>query len=406
MRWEKILPLKGDIKEIEAPYLDENTWFGGEFQKQVDPYLRQEFGYRNLLLRGQNELDYSLFGQLNARNTILGKEGFLYEKNYIDAYTGKDFLGTPALAKKVGKMKEVQEQLEASGKDFLVMLAAGKASFFPEFIPGHYGKESDSTNYKTYASELTKQEVNFIDFNSWFLSIKGKTEYPIYPKTGIHWTRYAMAMVADSILHRVEKMRDIDLPDLDYSEVEFVDEVRSTDKDIEDGINKLFPIDNWKYAYANVKIDSVGKDRPSMLIISDSFYWGLYSMGISDKVFKDGQFWYYNYAVFPRHFKDKEWIYEKVNLKEEIEKHDIIMLMSTEGNLARFPYGFIEDAYMVLTCEESYHDKKRLEKAQKIMDDMRNDAKWLKHLKEKAKEKNLPLDTVMLRDALFMLEEE
>jgi hypothetical protein len=37
-----------------------------------------------------------------------------------------------------------------------------------------------------------------------------------------------------------------------------------------------------------------------------------------------------------------------INLSDEINKHDVIMLMATEANLADFGWGFIDNVYELL----------------------------------------------------------
>src|SRR5690606_19074770 len=96
-----------------------------------------------------------------------------------------------------------------------------------------------------------------------------------------------------------------------------------------------------------------GKTKPSVLVISDSYYWGMFNLGISENAFRDSHFWYYNYEVYPDSYKSP-LIASAVNLKDEIRKRDVIIIMATEANLSKFGWGFIDRAYETFSKEYEY----------------------------------------------------
>jgi hypothetical protein len=77
------------------------------------------------------------------------------------------------------------------GKQVLVILAPGKASYFPEFIPDEMATITKlNTNYEGYKAELKESTVPFIDAHQWFRNMKDTSRYPLFPKCGIHWSKY------------------------------------------------------------------------------------------------------------------------------------------------------------------------------------------------------------------------
>ncbi len=400
---KKINPLKGAIEEKASPQFSWKKWFSGEYAKSAEEYVNHGFGFKPIFVRSDNQLAYSLFGEVRANNVLVGKEEYLFEKNYIEAYTGKDFIGIESIEQNVRMFKNIQDSLWARGKHVLVVLAPGKASFYPEFIPDEYGTGSDSTNYLMYVQELGKQGVDYLDFNAWFMQNKGKKEYPLYPKTGIHWSHYGMLLAADSIIRRIEKVGEWDLPEIKWTNIEYVDEIRRIDDDIEQAMNLLFPFENRKMAYPNISIVNGGKDRPKVVCIADSFFWEMFNMGISDKVFGKGEFWYYFNTVYPQEYTRPTKMGD-INLSTAIDSSDVFVFMATEGNLAHFPWGGHSALNQVFSKEYSYDEKKVEEnKIQLKIQEIKNDQNWLRHVEGKAKKNGISLDSMLYLDAVYML---
>ncbi len=401
----KMKALKGDIKQVHYQPISQKGWFSGEYAKHTDEYLTHNFGFRPNLVRLDNQLAYSMFRETRAKNVVIGKEQYLYETNYIDAYTGRDFVGDSLLSERVGRMKLIQDSMNAMGKHLLVVLAAGKASFYPEYIPDELMHTTDTTNYHYYKRKLKEAGVQHIDFNEWFIQHKGKMPYPLYPKTGIHWSEYGMLIAADSIISRVEEFNpEWDLGELYWNEVDYVDERRQVDDDIELALNLIERFPNFKMAYPKVQYNLEEKDSISVIMISDSFFWRMFSNKVMPNVFTDGQFWYYNYATYPKHFKEKTTV-QQLNLFEEIENVDVIIMMATEGNLKMFPWG--SDEMLAEFFRGNYTFDANAERERKIRewsDKILADENWLKVVQQQANEMNMSLDTMIRRNAIYMID--
>src|SRR5690554_7723719 len=106
-----------------------------------------------------------------------------------------------------------------------------------------------------------------------------------------------------------------------------------TDEDIEKAMNLLFRIKNHEMAYPAYQFsEKSAATSPRVLTIADSFYWGLFNIGVSRDAFDDGQFWYYNQEIYPDSFEAPKNV-EDINIIEEVEKNDVVMILATEGNL-------------------------------------------------------------------------
>ncbi|MBN2683485.1 MAG: hypothetical protein JXR58_13405 [Bacteroidales bacterium] len=334
--------LKGYITYSQKPRFSWYRWHTETYQKETETFLNERFGFREWYVRINNQYKYWMFNHAMAKGVVVGKNGELYEKDYIMAYYGHDYRGYYTILDICAKMKLLQDTLSKLNTKFLVVMAPGKATFCPENIPDWIEKNSDSTNYKTYAKLLDYFGVNHIDFNKHFVDIKDTIKYKLFPIAGVHWSTYGEYYAFDSIIRYMEKQTGKDLPNLDISEVEFSRTPRHRDSDIGNGMNLIFNIDKDQYAYPKLKIDQENKTRLNAIVISDSFYWGVFGRNITGKVFADNQFWFY-YKQFIS--KKTERTKNQVKIKNEIENTDVLILMGSEHNIRDIGYGFIWDAF-------------------------------------------------------------
>lgn len=339
-------PLKGAIEEQVKPSISLKNWWEGTYQDSVQTYLKETAGFRPSLVRIHNELQYRLYNIAIANGVIVGNHGYLYEENYIKAYLGRDYIGKKAIYDKVSKIVAISDTLEKMNKSLVVLFAPGKASFYPEYIPYRFDPDhKDTSNYEIYKEALLANKVNFLDFNQWFRDMKDTSSYPLMPKTGIHWSKYGEVVAADSLLSYLENLCDCEYPNLVIDTITASMEMVDTDDDIEAGMNLFFNIPDLKMGYPQFHMEETGNEAGLMVsAVADSYYWGMYNWGLAGGYFNSGQFWYYNEDIHqagleaPLHPKD-------INIQKEIEKSDVIILLTTDANLFKFAFGFVDTLY-------------------------------------------------------------
>lgn len=352
----KVKKLKGWFTEEPNPVLTVEHWLDGSFQAKKEKHLKQKFGLRPDFVRINNQIDYSLFGELHANSVIVGQEEYLYELNYIKAYYGTDFIGDSIITEKIDKLSYIQTVLESKGKKLCVVIAPGKATYFPEYIPKHLQQDKPGqTNYASYIAQLNKTTIPLIDFQDWFLKNKSTTKYPLYAKGGIHWSRYGEILATDSIITYLGQLTNRQVPDLVIDQIEVSSKNQFRDYDIGEALNLLFKQSTSTYpmAYPTYHVESDSTTQPiKTLFVSDSFYWGMFNSGFSYSLFGHGQFWFYNQQIYPDSYK-KALNVSDIDLIQGVEAHDVVTLMSTDANLYKFAFGFIDQLYDAYKKQES-----------------------------------------------------
>lgn len=336
-------PLDGAYETATKPEFSWQAWFEDSWQDGIKTFANDNTGFRSDLVRLGNQLEYSLFNTANVEGVVIGKEDVLFEEGYIHSLTGKDFLGTDSLLSIGRGMNQVRDTLAKRNIELLVVMAPGKGYFYKEHIPESFGLTPiDTTNFEVIIDQLEEYNIEYINCRSWFEAMKDTSRYPLYPKNGIHWSRYAEFIFADSLLNRLEAITGNPYPRINVHSLEVTNESRFTDDDIEKGMNLMYELPEFELAYPGFTIEHDSMIHHSkVLTIADSYYWDLYNLGLSSDVFNQGEFWYYCASVYPDS-KDSIVTVWDIDYKKRIEQNDAIVLICTDANLHRFPFGLIK----------------------------------------------------------------
>ncbi|MDT8394325.1 MAG: hypothetical protein RQ761_10795 [Bacteroidales bacterium] len=392
--------LHGDFEELEKPYLSAEKWFEGSYQEEMVPYIEQHIGFHNSLVRLHNQLDYSIFCKPSAEGVIKGKNGQLYEKDYIRAWAGKDFVGEALLDKKLRQFGFLQQYLKDSLQiDLLLVLEPGKASVYPEDIPDRFAEEkANPTNYEFILNRARELDIKLIDFNAYFVQIRDTVDYPLFPKYGTHWSEFAMWYAADSLIGYIEAIRGIDLPEVVIDSIEISDELRSTDYDVGATLNLIseLPHEPMPYPHHSFPEPDSSKYKPMVLAVADSYYWNMYNTRIPKNLFSNEAFWYFYKMVYPDTWYNETFV-TGIDLREEVEKQEVIMLMMTERFLYKFDRGFVDDLFAIYGKTSLYDSITHYKTSIVNLDS------WFSDIIRKARRRNITVGEMMEIDARYML---
>lgn len=395
-------PLNGEFEEKGVPELNTSSWFSGTFQSAFDPWLEENIGFHNVLVRLNNQVDYSIFHSPNAEGVVRGRQGQLYEHNYIRAWTGIDFVGEELIDLKFRQFRFIQKHLkEIFDIDLVLVLEPGKASVYPEDIPSKYKKAAaGKSNYDYMRKRAEELGINLIDMNAWFIDIKNTVDYPLFPKQGTHWSEFAMWYAADSLISYIEAIREIDLPEVVIDSMDYSMELRSSDYDVGVTLNLLFELEHGEMPYPqyHFREDST-HTKPNVLAIADSYYWNIFNTRIPENLFSQPAFWYFYKKIYPDSYFGEKYV-QDINLKTEIEKQDVIFFMATERFLYKIDRGFIDDMIKLYGISSSMNRITRHKTS------ILNLGSWFTDVIRKARKKNISTGEMLERDARYMLLKE
>ncbi len=445
--------LSGQPDLTPYPKFTLKGWFRDEFQPQFNKATEEHVGFRPVMIRMKNELEYTLYHKANASGVVVGKDRYVYESDYIRSYTGRDYLGDYFWSQKFQRLQMVKDTLAKLGVQMAVVLEPGKATFHPEYIPGRFLKfKTDQTNYQALLRESIRIGMPLLDLNRYFKEKKRNAPYPLFPKGGIHWSVGGMVMAADTLLGFIRDDLHLKVPELVVDRVEMSDSLRDTDGDVVEIMNLLWSPEHPKMGYPSFHFTPVDSaSRPRVLVISDSYYFNILGAKIPANAFANEAFWYYNSSIYP-----DSWTSPKdtgsIDVPKTVENMNLVLIMVTERFYHRFDWDFTDIIYRHYypgapdeyrydfirgivrnyvwfddIQEQSDYSGKTMEEkltgnadylfweadqAGKIPHDIgyyriniQKDPKWMQQIREKALINNISVDEQVTRDAQWMLEQ-
>lgn len=344
-----VKPLRGSGAPPVYPLLNLGSWIDGSFQAGTDRAIEQRIGFRPLLIRIKNQLEYSFFSKANARGVIVGKKRYLFEEDYLRAYTGMDYPGDWYWTEKFRRAGLVRDTLTELGVNLAIVIEPSKASCYPEFIPDNYNQNMDITrnNYESIVKGCLDENLPVLDLYEYFSILQDEARYPLFPKGGIHWSYYGMLQAMDTILPSVQTWTGKNVPTMSFEVEKSEKKLRGTDGDLAELLNVMFMPSNPPMAYPEIEYSVVEDSlKPRVLAISDSFYFNILNADIPKNVYANSAFWYYNVEIFPESWSSRKDT-SMINYREEIESMDLVMVMITERFFYKFAWSFFDKLYEI-----------------------------------------------------------
>jgi hypothetical protein len=145
--------------------------------------------------------------------------------------------------------------------------------------------------------------------------------------------------------------------------------------------------------------DNPAKDKPNVLAVADSYYWNIFNTRLPQNLFNNEAFWYFNSLVYPDYYY-KPLFVKDLDLKTEVEKQGIILIMVTERFLFKYDWRFVDNIFELYTPELEPDHQYNYE------NEFRMNLTLFDRLAEDAKKSDLTLEEIIHREADFMFLKE
>ena len=84
----KMKPLNGVYEPAKKPEFTMKDYASGKWQAQVEPYVSENFGFREPIIRFYNQYVYDFYHKTYSDEITVGKDGWLYQKDGVVQYFG------------------------------------------------------------------------------------------------------------------------------------------------------------------------------------------------------------------------------------------------------------------------------------------------------------------------------
>lgn len=409
----KTNPLKGFDKEEQQPVeLSFKTYYDGSYQDYLTEHAKRSTGFRELFIRNYNQVCYSCFNKITNNNVVKGFQQELYLKMYLNEVTGKMLEQTyhdeetakAAARDNVRSTLALIDTLRRHGTEFMFVFAPSKTAVYPEMMPKVYQKQVADFSLEEYYIELFKENnIPHIDLYHHFQNLKNTFPYPLYPRTGTHWSEATIPYVADTILKKLESLTGYDLPSVLYLEDNITTDYSVQDGELEASMNLLFPLNKPALPRPVFTLsDTLSADKPNLLVICDSYFTQL-RISPFVKAFNHWDCWVYNRDInSSRPYYDGKHLDMVYDAVEVVEDADIVLAMFTAPMLYNYMYGFAGNAIELLKQDPLSYEQILKHTVERI----KSNAQWMEQIERQAQERGLTVEENIVLNAKYVIEQE
>ena len=200
---EELRPLVAFPDSWEGRWLDIDKNYA-RFEK----YFADHIGFRDLMIRSKNELDYRLFR--TSTRVYFGKESEIYGRPLIDIQLPMTevILDTPEKIEAIHRgILSYTKKLKAQGVTTLFIAPMQKEYFMPGLLPFFAPRLPEATHFMTLYGQLKSDPaLYFVDVFGIIKSIQGI--YPIYYHQDFHWTNMTALAVAKTTTNLIASLEN------------------------------------------------------------------------------------------------------------------------------------------------------------------------------------------------------
>ena len=98
----------------------------------VNGWFNDRYGFRSLLIRLHNEVDYQAFSA--SDRVLIGRDGWLFDKDFVNAVI-KDANNADLEPQILGELRRLRGCLAPRGVKLVFVLNPTKSSIYPQFLP-------------------------------------------------------------------------------------------------------------------------------------------------------------------------------------------------------------------------------------------------------------------------------
>lgn len=360
--------LNGVRVDPKKPSLTLATWWKGDLQSQAQAWFDEHIGFRGHAVRTNNQIGLSLWHEASSKavdTPVLGRRMMVYEDGYITAYDGNDPFPDRQLLKLARGLRRVQDGLTQRGIAFVLLIAPSKASVYPEYLPSGLVRPDGlrpRTAYERMLPMLRSEGVHVVDGHAILMEQKSLAPHAVFPPGGVHWNRYAAALVVARTWQFLGQQLGRTLVDLRCRAVHEDDAPSETDQetDAADLLNAWHVGHaDWRFPRPDLYAYDAGDAfRPKIVVVGDSF-WTMPASIIADHQMASRSDFYYYFNEFKARANDPDGSgpppgdFHRGMTWEHVFSADAVIVEVAEITIGMAGYGFIEKARRQLTTSPS-----------------------------------------------------
>jgi len=159
-----------------------------EFIAGLESYFNDHFGLRNRLVRTQKHWEHKFFHEVPDRDVVIGRDGWLFfvGDQMLDHFFGLERFSERDLQAWQRLLEKRRDWAARRGIKYLFVLAPGKHSIYPEYLPDWLVKSPKPDKTEQFMAYMKAHStVEVLDLRPPLL--EAKSLGVLYLKTDTHW---------------------------------------------------------------------------------------------------------------------------------------------------------------------------------------------------------------------------
>lgn len=363
-----IKPLNGEWTKIDKPKLTLSSYTSNSYQKDIEQYVSENFGFREPTIRIYNEYLWDVFHKTYVKYIVRGDDGWIFYKDDVDSFHGKfqqrKFQNNEKaaaaydnIALNIYKLRGV---LKDFGIEFITFFTPDKCRLYNEHLPKSAADTTTINAVEYFKENFANYDIPYLDMTEVFETIGDTLPFPLIGPGGAHWN-FSCVFGIDSVLQFSAKAMNTNIAKINCGELRPYDREITKDNiqdfDAEGMLNLIFPRNhsNSRLYTADVNyISDATCTKPSMLFVGNSFFWRPLDLIKFDSVVSNYRFWYYNNTAYSN---GNIVATNKLDYADEILQSDCIVTFCSETQLHEMSFGFVNKALVSLCVPDSIMER-------------------------------------------------
>jgi hypothetical protein len=174
---------------------------GAVFAHQYEEYFNDRYGFRDLLIRFRNQIDYTVFQK--SEKIVIGRNGWLFYKSVVEE---EEILAEKMPAADWGgicaRIVKLHGMLASRSITLVMLVSPMKNSIYPEMLPAGAPRRPSPTHFERFRAFLRAHpEIMTVDTFPLLQRLKGSMQ--VYYKNDFHWTDAAGAYAARDLIQKL-----------------------------------------------------------------------------------------------------------------------------------------------------------------------------------------------------------
>ena len=187
----------------QFPKISKDNW--EEFPGQVEDYINDHAPFRYEILDAYAEFNWNVFGAVDNRDVIKGKEGWLFYRGNgsMTDVLGLNIFSEEGMQMLLDKLLRLREVSVENPEQFVFFIAPNKERVYHQYMPDYYKPISDNATASVFVDYIRSHSDIKVVYPLEELKRISREEQ-IYYKTDTHWNRPGGFVGVQSLIEALE----------------------------------------------------------------------------------------------------------------------------------------------------------------------------------------------------------